>query len=307
MDGRVAVFGKVNVDTFLYIDQIRIGENHMCQQTLVDIGGKGANTAIGLVKLGIDCHLVACVGNDAISQSVVKKLEKTGVDTSFIKSCNAQTGKTFVVVESNGRNTMFHILGANSHLSPEMIDWTFLEKSTAVFLQLGIPIDTVREIVLMSKRNGKYVYIDPAGFVDESFLEIVAYADTIAPNENELLRMTKETDIEKAAKKLLSFGVEEVVVKLGSKGATFFSEKTSIHVDAYKVDVVDTTGAGDAFNAAYITGKMKKLSLKDTLKLAVAASAICVTRQGTSSASPTKEELLQFLKKMEEKDLLAAL
>ncbi|HEY8541392.1 MAG TPA: ribokinase [Pseudothermotoga sp.] len=307
MDERVAVFGKINVDTFLYIDQLKIGENHMCQQTFVDIGGKGANTAVGLAKLGIDCHLIACIGNDAISQSVLKKLEKSGVDISFVKSCNTQTGKTFVVVESKGRNTMFHILGANSYLNPEMIDWTFLEKSTAVFIQLGIPIDTVREVVLMSKRNGKYVYIDPAGFVDESFLEIVAYADTVAPNEVELFKMTKETDIEKAAKKLLSSGVEEVVVKMGSKGASFFSEKASFHVDAYKVDVVDTTGAGDAFNAAYITGKMKKLSQRNTLKLAVAASAISVTRQGTSSASPTKEELIEFLKKIQEEDLITVL
>lgn len=307
MDGKVTVFGKVNVDTFLYIDQLRIGENHMCHQTLVDIGGKGANTAIGLAKLGTDCQLVACIGNDTIAQSILKKLEKSGVDTSFIKSCNAQTGKTFIVVESKGRNTMFHILGANSYLNPEMINWTFLERSTAVFIQLGIPTDTVRETVLMSKRNGKYVYIDPAGFADESLMEIVAYADTVAPNESELFRMTKETDVEKAAKKLLSVGVEEVVVKMGSKGASFFSEKASFHVDAYEVDVIDTTGAGDAFNAAYITGKMKKLSLKDTLKFAVAASAISVTRQGTSSASPTKEELLEFLEKMGEKNLLAVL
>lgn len=303
MSEKVAVFGKVNVDTILYIDRLQIGENHLCQQTLVDIGGKGANTAIGLAKLGVDSYLVACVGTDSISQNVLKKLEKFGVDTSFIKSCAAQIGKTFVVVESKGRNTMFHILGANSYLNPEMIDWTFLEKSTAVFIQFGIPADTVREVISMSKRNGKYVYIDPAGFVDESILEIVAYADTIAPNEFELFKMTKETDIEKAAKKLLSFGVEEVVVKLGSKGASLFSEKTSLHIDAYEVDVIDTTGAGDAFNAAYIAGKMKKLSLRDTLKIAVAASAISVTRQGTSSASPTKEELMEFLTKAGEKDL----
>ncbi len=303
MSEKVAVFGKVNVDTILYIDRLQIGENHLCQQTLVDIGGKGANTAIGLAKLGVDSYLIACVGTDSISQNVLKKLEKFGVDTSFIKSCAAQIGKTFVVVESKGRNTMFHILGANSYLNPEMIDWTFLEKSTAVFIQFGIPADTVREVITMSKRNGKYVYIDPAGFVDESILEIVAYADTIAPNEFELFKMTKETDIEKAAKKLLSFGVEEVVVKLGSKGASLFSEKTSLHIDAYEVDVIDTTGAGDAFNAAYIAGKMKKLSLRDTLKLAVAASAISVTRQGTSSASPTKEELMEFLTKAGERDL----
>lgn len=307
MKEKVAVFGKVNVDTLLYIDQLRMGENHLCQQTIVDIGGKGANTAIGLAKLGVDCHLMACVGNDSISQSVLKKLEKYGVDTSFVKSCAAQTGKTFVAVESNGRNTMFHILGANSCLTPEMINWTFLEKCTAVFIQFGIPVETVREIILMSKRNGKYLYIDPAGFADESILELVAYADTVAPNEVELFKITKETDIEKAAKKLLSAGVEEVVVKLGSKGASLFSEKFSYHADAYNVDVVDTTGAGDAFNAAYIAGKIKKLSLRDNLRLAVAASAISVTRQGTSSSSPTREELIDFLQRLGEKELFEVL
>ncbi|HBJ80941.1 MAG: ribokinase [Pseudothermotoga sp.] len=307
MDEKVAIFGKINVDTFLYIDQLLIGENHLCQQTFVDIGGKGANTAIALAKLGIPCHLIACIGSDSISQSVLKKIEKYGVDTSFIRSCNAQTGKTFVVVESKGRNTMFHLLGANDHLTPEIIDWTFLEKSSAVFVQFGIPFETVREVVTMSKRNGKYVYIDPAGFPDESVFEIIAYADTVAPNETEILKLTKETNLEKAVKKLLSTGVEEVVVKLGSKGASLFTEKTSFHINAYEVNVIDTTGAGDAFNAAYIAGKMKKFGRRETLKLAVAASSICVSKQGTSSASPTKDELTSFLNSIGEKELVKSL
>ncbi|MGJ8454899.1 carbohydrate kinase family protein [Pseudothermotoga sp. U03pept] len=307
MNEKVAVFGKVNVDTILYIDQLRIGENHHCEKTLVDVGGKGANTAIALAKLGVNCHLIACVGNDGISQSVVKKIEKYGVDTSFVKSCNAQTGKTFVVVESKGRNTMFHVMGANSYLTPEMIDWTFMEKCSAVFIQFGIPIETVREIVLMSKRNGKYVYIDPAGFADESVLEIIAYADTVAPNEVELFKITKEVELERAVKKLLSTGVEEVAVKLGARGASLFSEKTSLHIDSYPVEVVDTTGAGDVFNAAFIMGKLRKLPSKDLLKVAVAASALAVTRQGTSSSSPIKEELVSFLEEVGEKMLISEL
>ncbi len=289
---QIAVFGKVNLDTFLYIDRLRIGENHLCSQTMVDIGGKGANTAVALAKLGLKPALAACLGNDNLSQSIAKKLEKYGVDISMLKNVSSQTGKTFIVVDSQGTNTMFHILGSNADFNPELIDWTFLETVSAVFIQFGLPVETVREVITMSKRNGKYVFVDPAGFQSDAVLDLVSYADTIAPNEVELLKMAKETQTEKAAKKLISLGVEEVLVKRGEKGATLFTQKASYHQDAYQVKVVDTTGAGDALNAAYIFGKLKKLDVRQTLKIAVAASAVTVTRQGTSSASPTKEELV---------------
>ncbi len=300
---QIAVFGKVNLDTFLYIDKVRIGENHLCNQTLVDIGGKGANTAVALAKLGLKPALAACIGNDNLAQNIAKKLEKYGVDISMLKNSNNQTGKTFVIVDSQGVNTMFHVLGANANFSPELIDWTFLDAVSAVFIQFGLPVETVREVITMSKRNGKYVFVDPAGFPGDGALDLISYADTIAPNEVELLRMTKETQIEKAAKKLISLGAEEVLVKRGDKGATLFTQKASYHQDAYQVQVVDTTGAGDALNAAYIYGKLKKLDSRQTLKLAVAASAITVTKQGTSSASPTKEDLVEFLKSVGEVEL----
>ncbi|MBC7123122.1 carbohydrate kinase family protein [Pseudothermotoga hypogea] len=292
----VTVFGKINIDTFLYIDRIHVGENHLCTKTFTDIGGKGANMAIALAKLNVPCELVAMVGNDSISQTVLKRLEKYGVGIGSIRVCEEQIGKTFVVVESDGRNTMFHILGANAHLTPDKVDWTFLETCKAVFVQMGIPSETAQEVIMMSKRNGKYVFVDPAGFSETIDLQTLAYADTIAPNEVEILKMTKESEIEKAVKKLLNVGVEEVVVKLGKKGATLYTEKMSYHVDAHDVEVVDTTGAGDAFNAAYMFAKLQKLDVKDCLKLAIAASALAVTKIGSSSASPTRDKLAEFLK-----------
>lgn len=299
----VVVLGKVNIDTFLYIDKIHIGENHMCSKTFTDIGGKGANTAIALAKLNVPCSLVAMVGNDSVSQTVLRRLEKQGVNIDSVRSGDEQIGKTFIVVESNGRNTMFHILGANALLTPDKIDWTFLETCSAVFVQLGIPSETAQEVIMMSKRNGKYVFVDPAGFSETFDLQTLAYADTVAPNEVELLRMTKESEIEKAAKKLLNLGVEELVVKLGKHGATLYMEKMSYHANAYEVDVVDTTGAGDAFNAAYMLAKLKKLDVRDALKLAVAASALTVTKIGSSSASPTRDKLAEFLKSKGEEKL----
>ncbi|AJC73456.1 ribokinase [Pseudothermotoga hypogea DSM 11164 = NBRC 106472] len=292
----MTVFGKINIDTFLYIDRIHVGENHLCTKTFTDIGGKGANMAIALAKLNVPCELVAMVGNDSISQTVLKRLEKYGVGIGSIRVCEEQIGKTFVVVESDGRNTMFHILGANAHLTPDKVDWTFLETCKAVFVQMGIPSETAQEVIMMSKRNGKYVFVDPAGFSETIDLQTLAYADTIAPNEVEILKMTKESEIEKAVKKLLNVGVEEVVVKLGKKGATLYTEKMSYHVDAHDVEVVDTTGAGDAFNAAYMFAKLQKLDVKDCLKLAIAASALAVTKIGSSSASPTRDKLAEFLK-----------
>ncbi|MDI6861816.1 MAG: ribokinase [Pseudothermotoga sp.] len=292
----VTVFGKINIDTFLYIDRIHVGENHLCTKTFTDIGGKGANMAIALAKLNVPCELVAMVGNDSISQTVLKRLEKYGVGIGSIRVCEEQIGKTFVVVESDGRNTMFHILGANAHLTPDKVDWTFLETCKAVFVQMGIPSETAQEVIMMSKRNGKYVFVDPAGFSETIDLQTLAYADTIAPNEVEILKMTKESEIEKAVKKLLNVGVEEVVVKLGKKGATLYTEKMSYHVDAHDVEVLDTTGAGDAFNAAYMFAKLQKLDVKDCLKLAIAASALAVTKIGSSSASPTRDKLAEFLK-----------
>jgi len=304
---KIAVVGKVNIDTFIHVEKLEYGRNHLSKRVYTDVGGKGANTAAALAKLGFEPVLLASVGSDSSGKSALKRLEKLGVDTSLVNFSSFHTGRTFVVVDNQGQNTMFHALGANKDLLAENVNWIFLENSSIVFVQFGIPIETAREVVVMAKRNGKTVFVDPGGLESEVPFDILPFIDIIAPNESELFALSGKDTVEKGAKSLVSRGIETVLVKQDKKGASLYTAKSSFHFNAYDVNVVDTTGAGDAFNGAFIAAMILKMDPYDALKLAVASASLAVQKKGTSSSSPVREELMGFLKERGEDALLKSL
>jgi ribokinase len=287
---RVIVAGKLNVDIFYYVNSVEMNSNNVASESIVELGGKASNVAVALKKLGMEVLITGCVGNDMFGDFIREKLKNFGVNTDYLKECGKDSGRTAIVVTSDGQNTMFNYPGANQNFTVEMIDWTIVEEGDALFIQFGIPAETVFELASMAKRAGMIVYVDPS-YPSEIPWDAFYYFDYIAPNERELQQISGKKEQEKAAKYLLKKGAESVIVKMGESGARIFLEKKVLDIPSFKTNAVDTTGAGDSFNAAFIYGRLRGLDDEESGKLASLAASITVSRRGTTSSFPSIEEL----------------
>lgn len=301
---KVAVLGKINIDMFYYVDKVKIGENHVTKDILLTLGGKGANISVAIAKLGIPVGIIGAVGEDIFGKMALKELERNGVNISRVIKVKEKTGFTTIVVDSKGENTMFNFLGANAYFFPEHIDWTLIDEYDILVAQTGVPSETFLEIVSMAKRSGMTVFVDtsfPSNIPEEAY----SYMDYISPNLRELTGITGLNDPLKGAKKLINKGVETVIVKMGKEGVLIVGEKYYEHIEALDTKVVDTTGAGDAFDACFILGKIKGLSDEESARLGIACATISVAKKGSSVSSPTIEEVRDFIKerKLNVKDL----
>ncbi len=287
---KVIVAGKLNVDIFYYLDSLEVFSNNIAKESMMELGGKASNVAVALKKLGVDVMITGCVGTDIFGEFIVKKLGEFGVDTSHLKRCEGDSGRTAIAVTKDGQNTMLNYPGVNEAFSPEMIDWTLAEEGDALFIQFGIPADTIFELSSMAKRAGMMVYVDPS-YPSDIPWDAFYYFDYISPNERELLQITGKSSSEKAVKHLFKKGVESVIAKMGEKGAKVYLEKRILDIPAFKSSTVDTTGAGDSFNAAFIYGRLKGMDDEESARLAALAASITVSRKGTTSSFPSIEEI----------------
>ncbi len=295
---KVITAGKMNVDIFFLIDKIDPGTNHVSEESRIDLGGKAANVAVALSKLGVSVSITGCVGSDMLGDFIKGELERYGVDTQHVKTCGEQSGRTAIIVDSSGENTMMNFPGANRNFSPEMIDWTLIEDGDVLFVQFGIPADTIFEISSMAKRAGMMVYADPS-FPAEVPWDAFVYFDYLSPNERELLGITGKSDVDRAVRHVLKRGVETLILKMGDRGLKIFSEKVEHKVDPVKTDVVDTTGAGDSFNACFIYGRLNRMTDEESALLGSVCASITISRFGTSSAFPTLDEIRERLKELD--------
>jgi len=294
---KVIVAGKFNVDTFYYVDKISINDNNVSKEVSVDLGGKAGNVAVALKRLGIDVVVTGCVGDDLEGEFIKKTLSDEGIDISHLKTCKGATGRTTIVVTKDGENTMFNHPGVNEKFTPELIDWTLVEEGDVLFVQFGIPADSIFELSSMAKRAGMMVYADTS-FPSEIPWDAFSYIDYMSPNERELLQISGKKEVEKAVKSLFKKGIEVLLVKMGEKGVKIFEGKNSYEIPAVQTKVVDTTAAGDAFNAGFIYGRLKGLSDEESAKLGVAVSSIVIERKGSSSTMPTLNEVKKRLEKL---------
>ncbi len=292
---KVVVLGKINIDVFYYVDDLKVGGNHVTRDAIFALGGKGANISVALAKLGVPVGIIGAVGEDIFGEMALKELEENGVDVSRVIKIKERTGFTAVIVDSKGENTMFNFLGANVLFSPEHIDWTFIDEYDILVAQAGVSSDTFLEIVSMAKRSGMTVFVDTS-YPSEIPEEAYSYMDYISPNLRELAGITGLNDPLKGAKKLISKGVETVIVKMGKEGVLIVDEKSSKQIKALDVKAVDTTGAGDAFDAGFILGKIKGLSDEESVNLGNVCAAISVMKKGASISSPSMDELRNFIK-----------
>ena len=275
------------------------GETVLGKGFLTSPGGKGANQAVAAARLGAACRMIGRVGDDAFGKALSADLQAEGIDCQYIhRTPGTSSGAAIIIVDAKGENSIIVAGGANNDLTPDDIFYCekAFEAADVVVLQLEIPIPTVRATLDVARRNRCKVVLDPAPAPKRMSPELFA-VDVISPNatEAELLtgQKTGEDRVEKqVALELIASGAKAAVLKLGHRGSLVVAADGHFYrVPAYKVSVIDTTAAGDAFTAALAVAVGRGDNLKNAAKFANAAGALACTRLGAQSAMPTAIEV----------------
>jgi len=295
---KILVIGSINLDILAKTDHIPVeGETVIADHGGQFRGGKGANQAYAIAKLGGCVSMLGAVGTDDAGEYVLQGLIDVGADVKNIrKVCEEPTGQAWITINKHGNNTITVLPGANSFVDISYIESMkdVISKSDIIIMQLEIPRETVLHAAVMAKKLGKIVILDPAPAAADLPHDLFANVDYIKPNESELELLTGSSVSEymEGAELLLNKGVKNVIVSLGSQGVyCHCAGKTPFHRPAYKVDAVDATAAGDTFLAGFSLSLAKGECIESSIDFAQKAASVTVTRLGAQSSMPTIAEI----------------
>ncbi|MBO1207357.1 ribokinase [Mammaliicoccus sciuri] len=303
MSKEIITMGSINQDIFVNADQYpKLGDTVWVKSVNNQPGGKGANQAISLSKIGNEVRFIGAVGQDNQGQNMLDNLKKYGVNTEYISiKDDINTGTFIVILDGNGENTMLGTLGANNYLTELEIKNAFKNTDAQYFLlQLETNKDAIEKSIEIAKQKDIKIILDPApadGY-DEKFLK---HAFIVTPNQQEAqvisgVEVNDRESAEKAAKIIKAKGAENVIVKIGDKGSLILTNDKTTFVPAYQVDAVNTVGAGDVFAAALTVYLNDSLNIEEAVKFASAASAIKVSKEETQEAIPSYSEIIEFMR-----------
>ncbi len=293
---RAIVLGSINIDFVSFTKRYPLpGETLMCKDFGIYQGGKGANQAIALAKLGIPVIMLGKVGNDTLGDMAITSLEKSKVNTAYIvRNDSSKTGSTTIWINEEGESSILVYSGANGEINEEFVlrhEKHFKEASWFV-TQFEIPLEGIISALNLAKRYGLTTVVDPSPVTHISDKKMWKYIDFLLPNAIEIKELTGEEDVLKSIGMLKSLGVGEVIVKSDKNGASFEEDKMLLNVPAFEVNhVVDTTGAGDCFIAGFVYGMMQKKKIKEAIRIANLVASYSVQHKGAAVSFPTKDEI----------------
>ncbi|MBS4223326.1 ribokinase [Lederbergia citrea] len=294
----VTVIGSINYDIIFKQKRLpAIGETLSADNVTFSCGGKGANQAVQCAKLGLKTYMVGKIGNDNFGSELLSNMEKYGLNTTYISQADTNTGLGIVNSLEDGRLVSTISKGANYSLKCEDIDHveSIIKKSKIVILQLEIPKEVVEYSIQTAKKYDCYIILNaaPACQIDEKYLRMV---DCFVVNETEASFYSGEniTTVESAkqvCKELYEYANHLLVITLGEKGSILYDGNEILIFPSKKVNVVETTGAGDSFIGALAYGIMNEKSYDEMGEFASLVSSRTVTKIGGQEAMPTLKEL----------------
>ena len=300
---KALVIGSLNMDMTVKVEELpKLGETIFGNDFYESCGGKGANQAVAVSKLGMKTEMIGMVGKDSQGEKLIQNLNKYGIISDNVIKSDELTGRAIITVDKKGDNNIIVIPGSNFKITKEHIQdkQDVIASSDVVILQNEIPSETVEFSLLKAKELGKITIFNPAPARKLSG-EVFKNTDYLILNETEMeeifeIKFNDEEYTEKISSKKKEYGIKNIILTLGDKGSILFSEDNNIKkYDAYKVKAVDTTAAGDSFIGAF-TMKICEIGNPDeAIKYATAVSAIVVTRQGAQDSIPTREEIEKFI------------
>jgi ribokinase len=309
MEKPIVVVGSINLDLVAGADHIpQVGETIMGTSFNTFFGGKGANQAVAVAKLGYPVSMVGNVGDDAFGPQLLTAMGAAGVDTTFVKQIPGSSGVALITTGRRGENNIVVVPGANGLLTPQLVEKVAPALQNAGFLmaQLEIPLETVEYLAMFAAKQGIPFMLDPAP-ARELPPVLLSKVTWLTPNETEAKVLLKsaidwdkgednDAEIFAAADQLLALGAENVLLKAGSQGCVIAQGKQpKQRVPAFQVDAVDTTAAGDAFNAGFAVGLLRGRTVVKSAVFASAVAAASVTRPGAQPSMPTAGEVDEFL------------
>lgn len=301
----IAMVGSNMMDLITYYGERfpRLGETIVGRDFEIGFGGKGANQAVAVTRLGGEVVLLTAVGDDLFGPLVCENFARQGIDTRYVKVVPGKTsGVAPIFVNPQGENSIFIIPGANLFLEPEDVEKARMDLARASFLllQLEIKLETVYYTVSLAQELGLQVILNPAPAQNLDF-ERLRGIFLFVPNETELqnllsLPSTEEKEVKKGIEILLQKGVENVLVTLGERGAILGNQKGFFSCLPYRITPIDTTGAGDAFVGSLAFFLSEGRPLEEAIDLASAYAALSTTRRGTQKSFPSRDEFTEWLK-----------
>ena len=297
----ICIFGVFVADLCFFGNKIPAkGETVLGNNYIVGPGGKGSNQAIAAARLNGEVNFITKVGNDSHADMAFSLYKEAGVNVDcIIQDPNLSTGVAGIMIDEKGNNAINVFAGAAAHLQNEDIDKNIevMKKSKIFLTQMETPDSTTMYALKKAKDNDCLTILNPAPArkINENDFQLL---DFFTPNETEAefyLNKKIETneDIKNAAKEFLNRGVKNIIITLGEKGIFFANKDEKYFVDALKLkdEVVDTTGAGDAFNGAFAVALANELKYKDALIFANKVAGISTTRLGAASSMPFLTEV----------------
>ena len=303
----ISILGIFVADLCFFGDEIPIpGKTVLGKKYIIGPGGKGSNQAIAAARAGGDVSFVTKLGKDNYADMALKLYQEAGVNTqAVILDSNLNTGAAGILInQRTGENAINVIPGAAATIDDKFIDDNLsIIKNSKIFLtQLETSIDATMYALKMAKENGCTTILNPAPAINlpEDCFENI---DFFTPNETEASffinqSIESEKDCQSAAKVLLDKGVKNILITLGDKGCFFKNQEEEFLLPAKKLSapVVDTTGAGDAFNGAFSVALSKNKNYKEAIEFANLVAGISVTREGAANSMPTIDEIEENLK-----------
>jgi ribokinase len=303
MAGMILILGSSNVDLILPTRRFHDpGETIQGGNTTMVFGGKGANQAIAAKRLGGTVRFLTKLGSDSHGDSYFRYLVQSGVEPKYLlRDKKLPTGLALIQCVPSGENRIIVSPGANSVLSARDVgDPTGLWKEVSIVTtQLETPLPTVEAALRIARRRGVVTILNPAPVVSLSS-KILSLVDFLIPNEVEAqqlsgIRMKRKADIPPMAEQLLRRGAKNVILTLGSQGSYFRGEQEDFWMKAFRVKVVDTTAAGDAFVGAFACSLAEGKPIREALRWANGAGALAATRMGAQPSLPSRRDLENFL------------
>ncbi len=303
MSSNILVIGSINMDLFVNTPILpRFGDEIKGNSFQQMLGGKGANQAVALARMGGSALLAGKVGKDSFGRLILETLKKEKIDTALINVDEREkTGTTFILVEPNGEHGLVYVPDANHAIGVKDIEnlENVIKNSRIILTQLEIPLESVSAIIRIANKYDVPLILDagPAQSVPLDFFDGVTI---LSPNEYEAEMLTgiQVVDYEtgrQAAEILLNRKVDTVVIKMGEKGACIADKRGFRSYPAYSVNPVDTTGAGDAFTAALAYAISEGKDIDEAVLYGNAVGALTVSKAGTTDFLPTKEQIAEFI------------
>ncbi|WP_026079575.1 ribokinase [Spirulina subsalsa] len=300
----VIALGSINMDLVVKVPRLpSVGETLIGHEFFSAFGGKGANQAVAVAKLGVPVFFVGQVGDDDFGQTLTLALKASGVNISGLRTHpELHSGVASIVVSETGENTIACAAGANGAVDEVEVEFvrSHLPETQVLLLELGIPFPVVLATAQAAHELGVTVILDPAPAPDglpDSFYPLI---DILTPNEVEASHLVgfpveDRPSAEQAAQILQEKGVQNVIITLGEQGALWQSSQGSLWYDSYPVTAIDTVAAGDAFNGALAAAIASRKPLSEALHWGMVAGALSVTKNGAQPSLPDQKTFFSAL------------